>query len=376
MNSRERVLTSIAHQEPDRVPTALWGGPYGPVDDLYFRLLERLDLGEPVDTFRRGHTINYLDDRVLEALNTDTRYVWPGANPTSPRFPTEDPRIYKDSFGQPWIQTLPYYSAGEGLLQDVDSAAAIQEEVSWPDPDDPEWTRGVAARTGELVEAGEHFIIGRMVTSHGPFQLSSDLRGMAEFLLDLAVRPDFARSLLARVTDTLCGLLEGYLKASAGGLDLIELPGDDYATNENLIFSPEMFREFIKPSIARMVETIRGVQPEILIMLHSDGAVGDLIPDFIELGIDVLHPLEPVPGLDVKQIKREYGRDLTFLGGIDITKAMPGTVEDVRADVDRCLETLAPGGGYILAPSNHLQEDVPAENVVELYTYAQEAGRY
>jgi uroporphyrinogen decarboxylase len=104
--------------------------------------------------------------------------------------------------------------------------------------------------------------------------------------------------------------------------------------------------------------------------------VGDLIPDFIELGIDVLHPLEPVPGLDVEQIKREYGRDLTFLGGIDITKAMPGTVEDVRADVDRCLETLAPGGGYILAPSNHLQEDVPAENVVELYTYAQEAGRY
>ena len=376
MNSRERVLTSIAHREPDRVPTALWGGPYGPVDDLYFRLLETLELGDPVPTFRRGHTINYLDDRVLDALDTDTRYVWPGANPTSPRFPTEDPRVFKDSFGQPWIQTLPYYSAGEGLLKDADSPAAVEDAVSWPDPGDPEWTRGVAARTGELVERGEHFIIGRMVTSHGPFQLSSDLRGMANFLLDMAVRPDFARALLERVTDTICGLLEGYLLASGGGLDLIELPGDDYATNENLIFSPGMFRDFIKPCIARMVDTIRKVQPEILIMLHSDGAVEDLIPDFIDLGIDVLHPLEPVSGLNVARVKRKYGRELTFLGGIDIRKAMPGTRADVRAEVDRCLEVLAPGGGYILAPANHLQEDVPAENVIELYSYAQEAGTY
>lgn len=376
MNSRERVFASISHQEPDRVPTALWGGPYGPVDDLYFRLLDKLELGEPVPTFRQGHTINYMDDRVLDSLEIDTRYVWPGANPTSPRYPTEDPRIFRDSFGQPWIQTLPYYSAGEGLLKGVDSGEAVEELVQWPDPADPEWTRGVADRTGELVAQGEHFIIGRMVTSHGPFQLSSDLRGMADFLLDMAVRPDFARTLLDRVTDTICGLLEGYLKASGGGLDLIELPGDDYATNENLIFSPVMFREFLKPCIARMVDTIRTVQPEILIMLHSDGAVGDLIPEFIDLGIDVLHPLEPVSGLDVARVKREFGRELTFLGGIDIRKAMPGTVGDVRAEVDRCLDILAPGGGYILAPANHLQEDVPAANVVELYRYARAAGQY
>lgn len=91
MNSRERVLTSIAHRESDRVPVALWGGPYGLVDDLYFRVLDLLEVGDPLPPFRRGHTINHLDDRVLEALGVDTRYVWPGASPTSPRFPTEDP---------------------------------------------------------------------------------------------------------------------------------------------------------------------------------------------------------------------------------------------------------------------------------------------
>lgn len=376
MNSRERVLTSIAHQEPDRVPVALWGGPYGLVDDLYFRVLNLLEIGDPLPPFRRGHTINHLDDRVLKALGVDTRYVWPGASPTSPRFPTEDPRVYKDSFDQPWIQTLPYYSTGTGLLSEAQDVQQIEEGVDWPDVSDPEWTRGVAGRTAELKAQGEHFVIGRMVTSHGPFQLASDLRGMAEFLLDMAVRPDFAAALLEKVTDTISGLLEGYLRETGGGLDMIELPGDDYATNENLIFSPAMFREFIKPCIARLVRTIRQAQPDIAIMIHSDGAIGDLIPEFIELGIDVVHPLEPVSGLDVGSVKEQYGEEITFLGGIDITRAMPGTIQDVRRDVDRCLETLSAGGGYILAPSNHLQEDVPAENVVELFRYAREAGKY
>jgi uroporphyrinogen decarboxylase len=159
-------------------------------------------------------------------------------------------------------------------------------------------------------------------------------------------------------------------------MDMIELPGDDYATNENLIFSPAMFREFIKPCLRTVIGTIRKIQPDIKIMLHSDGAIADLIPEFIDLGVDVLHPLEPVSGLDVPAVKREYGQEIAFLGGIDISRAMPGSISDVRRDVDRCLAALADGGGYILSPSNHLQQDVPPENVIELFRYAREAGRY
>ncbi len=376
MNSRERMLAAINHRLPDRVPTALWGGPYGLVDDLYYRLLEKLELGDPVPAFRKGHTINHLDDRLLDALETDARYIWPGANPTSPRYPTENPRYFKDSFGQTWIQTLPYYSAGEGLLKNATSIDEIDELVQWPDVHDPEWTRGVPERAKNLGEKNEHFLIGRMVTSHGPFQLASDLRGMDVFLLDMAARPDFAARLLERVTDVIIGLLQNFVKAADGHLDMIELSGDDYATNENLIFSPAMFKELIKPHIKKMVDAVRSVQPEIKIMLHSDGAVGALMGDFIELGIDVFHPMEPVVGLDVNEIKEEYGSQITFLGGIDITRAMPGTIDDVRKDVDRCLSDLGKDGGYILAPSNHLQHDVPAENVIELFRYARERGVY
>jgi uroporphyrinogen decarboxylase len=376
MNAKERVQTAFEHQIPDRVPTALWGGPYGLVDDLYFRLLEEFKLGDPIPQFRKGHTINYLDDRILDLLGTDTRYVWPGVSPTSPRYSTDDPERFFDDFGQPWIQTYPYFTATDGILEEAEDIKEIESRVNWPDPGKAEWTEGVRERAEGLSQIGEHYIVARMVVSHGPFQLASDLRGTSTMMLDMGLNPDFATALLQKVTDIICGLLEGYLKAGNGHFDMIELPGDDYASNENLIISPEMFRFFIKPCIRRMVATIHEIQPEIKIMLHSDGAIQKLIPDFIDLGIDVLHPLEPVVGTDVKAVKQEFGNDIAFIGGIDITRAMTGTVKSVKADVDRCLSDLAPGGGYVLAPCNHLQADVPAENVIELFKYAQEKGRY
>ena len=376
MNAKERVHTALSHQIPDRVPAALWGGPYGLVDELYIRLLEEFGLDESNPPFRQGHTINHIDDRILALLGTDTRYVWPGASPTSPRYPTDHPDHFLDDFGQTWIQTFPYFSVKGGILENADDVEEIESKVNWPDTDKPDWTAGVTERAKLLHEQGEYYIIGRMVVSHGPFQLASDLRGTTNMMLDMALNPAFATALLNRVTDTICSLLEGYMKAGNGYFDMIELPGDDYASNQNLIISLDMFRNFIKPCISRMVAMIRNIQPDIKIMLHSDGAVQKLIPDFIELGIDVLHPLEPVEGMDVNAVKQEFGKEIAFLGGIDITHAMLGSLNDVRADVDRCLSDLAPGGGYVLAPCNHLQADVPATNVIELFKYAQENGKY
>lgn len=376
MDSKERVTAALNHQIPDRLPTALWGGSYGLVDDLYYRLLEEFNLGDPAPPFRQGHTINHIDDRVLEKLGTDTRYIWPGASPTSPRYPTDAPDRFLDEFGQPWMRTFPYFTAVDGILESAKDVDEIDELIRWPDTDKPEWTTGVAERAEKLAQEGEYFVIARMVVSHGPFQLASDLRGTSQLMLDMGLNPEFATTLLGKVTDTICALTENYLLAGNGSFDMIELPGDDYASNENLIFSPAMFRKYIKPCIARMVNSIRSIQPDIKIMLHSDGAIQKLIPDFIELGIDVVHPLEPVSGMDVSAVKQEFGGQIAFIGGIDISHAMPGTRDDVRLDVDRCIRDLAPGGGYVLAPSNHLQSDVPAENVIELYQYAQEKGKY
>ena len=371
----ERVKLTLEHQVPDRVPLALWGGPYGIVDPLYFSLLEKLDISSPTKPFRSGHTINYLDDRVLEGLGTDTRYIWPGASPSSPKHGSHDDDLVYDDFGQPWQMTSPYYSATDGLLTKAHSLDDVEELVQWPNTDDPRWTEGVNERSKALKDSG-FFIIGRMVLSHGPFQMACDLRGMENFMIDMFDRPDFAKTLLNRITGLICDLTVNYLESSQGVIDMIELPGDDYAGNQNLILSPNLFRKMIRPCLEQIIAVIRKQHPKVKIMLHSDGAITKLIPDFIDMGVDVLHPLEPVKGMNPAEIKIKYGQQLSFLGGVDISHALPGSTQDVRNDIERCFRDLAPGGGYIMAPCNHLQADIPPENVIEMYTYANSAGIY
>jgi uroporphyrinogen decarboxylase len=376
LTPRERVRTAFSHEEPDTVPMALGGGPYGLVDDLYLRLVKHLRLGEPVPPFRTGHSISYMDDRLLEKLGTDLRYCWSGLLPNSPVTRGEDEDTFYDSYGQVWKRALPYYYAGEGILKDATSIDDIERRVRWPDLSDPRWTQGVAERARMLHEQTDYFVVMRMVASHGPFQTACDLRGTEPFLMDMAGNPDFAQALLDKVTTAIEGLLRLAMQAGGKHFEMVELPGDDYAGNTNLLISPNMFRKFIKPCLERLVRVVKEHNPNTNVMLHSDGAITKLLPDIISLGVDVIHPLEPLAATNISNIKEQFGEQISFLGGIDISHAMPGRREDVIAEAKLRISQLASGGGYILAPSNHLQADVPAENVVTLFEAAREFGRY
>ena len=376
MTPRRRVQTALAHEEPDAVPLALGGGPYGLADDLYLRLVNRLGLGKPVAPFRTGHSISYMDDRLLEKLGTDLRYCWPGLLPNSPVSRGEDDDTFYDSYGQVWKRALPYYYAGEGILKDASGIDDIESRVRWPDLSDPQWTQGLAERAQRLREQTDYFVVMRMVASHGPFQTACDLRGTESFLMDMALNPGFAQSLLDRVTTVIEGLLKLAMQAGGKHFDLVELPGDDYAGNTNLLMSPVMFRNFIKPCLERLIKVVKEHNPDTKVMLHSDGAITKLLPDIISLGVDVIHPLEPRAATDMPAVKVKFGTQVTFLGGIDISHAMPGTREEVIAETKLRISQLASGGGYILAPSNHLQADVPAENVITLFETAREFGKY
>jgi len=376
MTPRQRVTTALTHQEPDRTPLALGGGPYGLVDDLYLRLVKLLGLEQPVLPFRTGHTISYMDDRLLARLGTDLRYCWPGLLPNSPVIPGEDDNTFYDSYGQIWKRAKPYYFAAEGILKNASSVEDVERFVHWPDLSDPRWTAGVAERARALREETDYFVVMRMVASHGPFQTATDLRGTAAFLMDMVRNPGFAQALLDRVTTSLEGLIRLAMQAGGRWFDMIELPGDDYAGNLNPLISPAMFRRFIQPCLQRLVNAVREFDTGAKIMLHSDGAIATLMPDILATGVDVIHPLEPLPATDLPAVKAQYGGQVTFLGGIDISHAMPGTREDVIAEARLRIRQLAQGGGYILAPSNHLQADVPAENVLALFEAADRLGQY
>ncbi|MFO7632444.1 MAG: uroporphyrinogen decarboxylase family protein [Caldilinea sp.] len=376
LTSRERVRIALPHQEADRVPYALGGGPYGVVDDLYFRLLALFNLGEPVVPFRQYHNISYQDDRLWQALGTDIRYVYPGASPTSPSRTGNAPNHLLDALGQQWVRAFPYYYAGPALLTHATEVGDIDRLVTWPDPDLPEWTAGVHDRAKWLRETTDCWITARMVASHGPFQSACDLRGTEQFLMDMVDGDGFAEALIERITTLFERLLRNYLLACGPYIDMIELPGDDYAGNTNLLISPRLFRQLILPALKRLVAVAKQVRPDLVVMLHSDGAITKLLPDLVSIGVDVIHPLEPLPAMDLPAIKTEFGKQVSFMGGIDISHAMRGTRQEVTAEVQRRICQLAPGGGYILTPANHLQADVPAENVVELVEAARRFGRY
>jgi uroporphyrinogen decarboxylase len=124
------------------------------------------------------------------------------------------------------------------------------------------------------------------------------------------------------------------------------------------------------------VITIKTFRADLKVMFHSDGAVEALIPELIDVGIDAVHPLEPLPAMDPAAVKAAYGDGISFIGSIDIVEAMPGSRQDVADEVRRRVRRLAPGGGYVLAPANHLQADVPPENVIELFEAARRYGAY
>ena len=376
LSHRDRVLTALNHEEPDRIPTALWGGSYGLIDEIYLRFMDYFDLGAPVAPFREGHSISYIDNRLLKILATDIRYVYPNHLPNSPITTEGESDTFKDSYGQIWHKSSPYYFAGEGILSTLHPGDEITDFIDFPNPKDSFWMEGVAEQAKSLREETDFFVTMRMISSHGPFQTACDLRGTENFLLDMSLHPEFAQALLSHITDVQVGLLEAAMETGGDYFDMIELPGDDYASNIGLMFSPQMFRDFIKPVLIRFIETIRRYRPDIAIMLHSDGLITQLLDDIIEIGIDVIHPLEPLPGLDFKQVKERYGKEVTFLGAIDIRQALPGSKDDVIQELRTRIDQLGPGGGYILAPSNHIQADVPIENIVTLYQEAHQYGKY
>jgi len=351
---------------------ALWGGYYSLQDQTYFNLLKYLELGEPVPPFRRFMTrnSNYLDDRVLERLGTDTRYVWSGFTDLGGARPGD----MKDAWGVTWKRMGDYVTAIDAPL--ADATIDEVESYQWPDVIRYLTLDVLRARLKALRQQGDYAIVARAVNSYGPFEQASALRGREKFMMDLLIEPDLAQLLINKVTDVIIRLNEIYLEVVGKEADIFEIPGDDYGGTKGLLISPGIFDRMFKPALERIVKPIKEYRNDLVVAFHSDGAITDLLPRLVDIGINLFHPLEPLPANDMEAIKLEFGERLSFLGAIDIKKALPGTFADLEAEVKLRIRILAPGGGYILAPANHLQADVPPENIVALYNLGKQYGTY
>jgi len=250
---------------------------------------------------------------------------------------------------------------------------ALVAAFKWPNPVDPGRFRTLRNQAQTLRTASDAAVI--LVLGVGPVHQIQFMCGYAEALEDLIAAPDFVQAFLDRYADFWTCMAERALEAVGDLVDLTMF-GDDLGTQQGPVMNPALYRRLIKPTHSRMVQAVKKFDKPVL--LHSCGSVAAFIPDLIEIGVDALHPIQvSAKDMDTARLKREFGKEITFWGGIDTHHVLPrGTTTEVREEVRKRIVDLAPGGGYVLGSVHNIQAEVPVENVLAMVEAAREFGKY
>jgi len=340
MTHRERQLAAIRHELTDRVP----------VDATYIETIAAIAdyLGLPND-----------EEAILNRLGIDGRYVtaWPYLG----KMPTNQTQDISSEWGT--VTGNDYGTAHWYPLADAESIAEVEAYPWWPDPARYDF-QNVAAMAKKAVE---------QYAVRGPywkplFCQVCELMGMEEAMIKMSVAPAVFEAALERVFQHVYVYSRHLLDACDNALDIYCL-GDDFATQRGLLFSPAQWRQFLKPRFSRLFSLAK--ERGKFVWFHSCGDITAVLPDLIEIGLDVwetvqLHTLPISP----QALKREYGKDLTFFGAINTQRLPFVSSAEVKEETLQCIEVLGEGGGYICGPDHHIKPDVPAENTVTLFDTA------
>ena len=375
MNPRERVLTALNHEEPDRVP--LFVGSSGATTVLapgYEKLRTHLGIrGGPPKWISKTMQYVCMDEKVLVRLGSDARPLVPGPAESSLRKEVSADCLV-DDWGVQWRRSPGsiYFEATDPPLRH----ATIDdlEQYAWPDLTPPGRFNHLVDEAKAIQEAGYAAVLVGGITL---FEQAYLMRGLDTILMDVAADPEFFTALITKLKKLMIAYAEQLLKDVGPYVDVI-ITGDDLGMTAGPMMSPASYRRFLKPHHAELFGAIkRRISGKIF--FHSCGNVYRLLGDFAEVGVELLNPVQVAAGEmgDTARLKREFGDRLSFCGAIDTRWALPrGTTADVRAEVRRRIKDLAPGGGYVAASVHCIQPDVPPENILAMCDEVRKAGRY
>ena len=368
---RERVQMAINHEQPDRIPIIIGTSNTTSMKMLPYQRLKALIGIQAEDRYlydwpELGTALP--DEATLERLHSDARGVldrfpaW--VYERNRNRPPHTPFVDDWRGGSVEIQPGQWYP-GVNPLKEATTIEEL-EKYPWPDMNDPTRVAHVRAQARQLRQEGQYAVIGAPWLLF-PFERAHALQGMETFLMNMGLYPDFAEAMLKKIAE-LCKILMGHFLDEAGAdLDIIKI-GDDLGTQNSLMISPRMYRRILKPIHADFIQFIKQ-RTKAKLFFHTDGDVFDLIPDFIEMGVDILNPIQTSAGkmADLPELKKRFGDKLTFCGAVDTHHILPaGTPAEVQAEVRRVIEILGPGGGYMLAPVHSIMTEVPPENILAM----------
>ena len=382
-SSRERLLKALAHQEPDRVPLDLGSTQVTGIHVIaYHRLRQALGL-PPTEAqiydYIQGLALPNTD--VIERLGVDVRGLFPlnSHNWKVVEQENEEYWRYHDEWGITHRKPRPdglYYSLWKVPLDDPELTIEDINRHAWPRMDDPRRIEGLRQLAEDYHAAGYAVVLKDPFA--GLFEMAQRIVGMEKLLLMMASNKDLAMALFDKLAELKLSFWEMALPRLADVVDVIS-QADDYGTQVSQIISPRMFREQLKPRWKLIFDRLKMLAPTAQRFFHSCGSVRPLLPDYIELGVEILNPVHVrAVGMEPAALKRDFGDVLVFWGGgVDTQGVLPnGTPEEVKDDVCRNIEALAPGGGFIFNTVHNIQPDVPAENLAALYEAFAEYGIY
>jgi len=347
MNSKERVLRTINRQETDRVPFDMFG--------TSLENIERIRAFMKIPTY----------PELYRVLGIDIWTDWGFADYIG------ESRLYKGKAADYW--GVPYESQDNGdssnlaPLMEISSIDEV-ESYKWPNPNDFSFTRLIK----EIEKYRDMAIVGGVWAPI--FHNVTWLCGFETTLMNLAAEPEISEALIRHVTDFWVGYTKNLLEAAKGKIDIIQ-NCNDFGAQNSMIMNPELFRKFFKPALKRIHDTTKEYGAKAF--QHCCGSIFQIIPDFIEIGVDVLNPIQiTAKDMDPVKLKKEFGNKLIFDGGIDTQYILPnGSTEDVKQEVKKMLDILDQNGGYILGGSQGLESDISVENIIAMYEEGKKQGR-
>ena len=352
MKHRERVLMVLNHEEPDRCP---WQCSFTP--EFVARLKADLELSDEDLHNPHGGGNTYVIERTLDQDMLLTSVGWANSYYATETY-GQGGETYTDEWGIKWKNIEYETRFGKGHYTEmVGHPLADDQAIDTyrpPDPDRPE----LYVEAERVIEqfGGEYWIVGVTVTTI--FEAAWALRGYEKTLMDFVLNPDVVEKLL---DIPFRYHLTAARKLVEMGVDMIWI-GDDMGAQNSMVISPDTWRRFFKPRMATFISTLKDIDPDVKVAYHSDGCIYPIIPDLIEIGLDVLNPIQP-RSMDPVKLKKEFGNRLCFWGSIDEQHTLPfGTPAEVASEVTTRLKTLGENGGLIIGPTHHVQLDTPLEN--------------
>ena len=346
----------------------------------YAALRQHLGLAaKPIRTLEFVQQIAVVDEDVLDRFGVDVIPVFANPPDTAPAqlVTSADGTVsFQDDFGATLKKPAGchYFDWQEFPLHEP-SLEALQA-MPWPDPTNRGRYAGLRKRVQALRASTDRALFGMAPCGHDLFNQLFRVRGMENGLMDLVAEPEFAEAFLDRLCDSICTAQKLFL-AEVGDLIDVQFAADDLSGQSGPLIDPALYRRMIKPRQARILATIKA-HTLAKICYHSCGALEAFIPDLIEIGVDILNPVQvSAAGMDTARLKQKYGKHLSFWGGgCDTQAILPrGTPADVRAEVKRRIADLAPDGGFVFNPVHNIQPNVSPENIVAMFEAAREYGR-